>query len=237
MTTLLIDADILAYRSAFGQEVATEVEPGYWTWGCSLDKVKADILNSIEWYKDKLKAEEVILCLSDTTNFRHQISSTYKGNRSWMKRPVVLKPTREWMIEDHNAVIYPGLEGDDVLGILANEPDTIIISIDKDLKTVPGKHWYQDEVHTTNLEQADYWHMYQTLCGDVADGYGGCPGVGPVSAKAILEKGTDWDNIVKTFEKKGLDADYALTQARLARILRHGDYNHETKEPILWTPT
>ncbi len=29
----------------------------------------------------------------------------------------------------------------------------------------------------------------------------------------------------------------ALQTARVARILRHTDYNFKTKEPILWQPT
>ena len=31
-----------------------------------------------------------------------------------------------------------------------------------------------------------------------------------------------------------LDLDYALTQARLARILRASDWDNKKKEPILW---
>jgi DNA polymerase-1 len=41
---------------------------------------------------------------------------------------------------------------------------------------------------------------------------------------------------VEAYAKKNLTADDALVQARVARILRHTDYNFKTKEPILWTP-
>ena len=42
---------------------------------------------------------------------------------------------------------------------------------------------------------------------------------------------------VETFEEKGLTEEDALINAQLARILTTNDYDHEKKEPILWTPT
>jgi DNA polymerase-1 len=69
------------------------------------------------------------------------------------------------------------------------------------------------------------------------DGYKGIPGVGAVGAKKILDKAENpWEDILASYEKAGLTYDDALRNARLARILRPGEYNSTTKEPILWTP-
>jgi DNA polymerase-1 len=46
-----------------------------------------------------------------------------------------------------------------------------------------------------------------------------------------------WAAVVAAYEKAGLTEQDALTQARLARILRYSDWDNEKKEPILWTPT
>jgi DNA polymerase-1 len=94
---------------------------------------------------------------------------------------------------------------------------------------------------TVTEDEADYWHMFQTLTGDTVDGFKGCPGMGPVGAQKLLgeamatEDGM-WPYVVKAYEKKKLTEADALTQARLARILRWGDWDKNKKEPILWTP-
>jgi len=49
-------------------------------------------------------------------------------------------------------------------------------------------------------------------------------------------KGALWAAVVSLYEAAGLTADDALTQARLARILRWSDWDRENKRPILWQP-
>jgi len=242
LRVLLVDGDISAYTCSFTEEVALEVEPGYWTWHCDFNKVADSIDSYMDYLKDHLKADEVKLCLSDNeSNFRKLISPTYKGKRSKVKRPLVLKPIREWLIKERGAIVKDGLEGDDVMGIMATFPtdnEMIICSIDKDMKTIPGKYYRDSEAGVVDIseEEADYYHLYQTLVGDVTDGYSGCPGVGPVAAKKELDKSPTWETVLDQFLKKGLTEDDALVQARMARILRTSDYNFETKTPIMWTP-
>jgi DNA polymerase-1 len=92
---------------------------------------------------------------------------------------------------------------------------------------------------TISEAQADYYHMFQTLVGDTSDGYKGCPGVGKVKAEALLSDHdrSHWDIVKAAYEKAKLTEQDALTQARLARILRWSDWDNTKKEPILWTPT
>ncbi|WP_211876477.1 hypothetical protein [Plastoroseomonas hellenica] len=128
-----------------------------------------------------------------------------------------------------------------------------MVSIDKDMKTVPGLYVNADKrdlgALDSSVAQADYWHMYQTLIGDTTDGYTGCPGIGPKKAVAILEPFTDreerpglvdragaWKRIVEVYEKAKLSEAEALVQARVARILRASDYDFKAKAVKLWTP-
>ena len=83
---------------------------------------------------------------------------------------------------------------------------------------------------------ADRFHLYQTLVGDQTDNYKGCPGVGPVKAETALGANPTWASVVGCYEKAGLTEEDALVQARVARILRHGEYNKMTCEVKLWTP-
>lgn len=236
MTTLLIDADILMYRCAFNRETAEEID-GYWTWKCDLEQVKDDIDESVEYLQDRLGAGEFVLCLSDTVNFRHSVEPSYKGNRSWIKRPVVLKPLREFLISERAAVVYPELEGDDVLGILQTS-DTIIVSADKDMNQIEGRYYRSadDGMVEISADQARYYHLLQTMTGDAVDGYKGAKGIGAVTAKKILDKDCSWESVVETYLKVGQTEEEALVQARLAKILTKDWYDFENKKPIMWTP-
>ncbi len=249
---LLIDADVLAYQAASACEEALEWEPGYWTWNVPWDAVvkayEAELKNIIK----TLKGDEVKLCLTDSLgNFRSKILPTYKGNRSFIKKPVVLKAFKQWLIDEKGAYFKEGLEGDDCLGILSTRPnpnneERIIVSSDKDMKSIPGLfvRWGTQErdVLLISEDEANYNHMFQTLTGDITDGYKGLPGCGAVSAKKILgdKPGMSsqelWEAVVAAFKKAKLTEEDALVQARVARILRASDYNFKKKEVILWKP-
>lgn len=243
MRVLLIDADVVAYQAAASEEKATDWGDGYWTWHCDFEAVKAKCIDMINQVMADLSGDAFKLCLTDSEgNFRKSVLPTYKGNRASTKKPLVLKAVKQWMLDEHEAYFRPGLEGDDCMGILAtvkSKDERIIVSIDKDMKTIPGLFSRDSkEIISITEAEADYWHMYQTLTGDTTDGYSGCPGIGPKKAEAILSQaeGDLWSAVVKTYEKAGLSEEEALTQARVARILRASDYDFKNKEPILWTP-
>ena len=118
-----------------------------------------------------------------------------------------------------------------------------IVSVDKDLLTVPGYHWDFEKKEMFYVDEglADYNFYMQTLTGDATDGYKGCPGVGPVKAKRILDKAIEedidmWDAVVDTFIKAKLSRDEAILQARMAYILRKDQYDGLDNYPKLWYP-
>jgi hypothetical protein len=45
-----------------------------------------------------------------------------------------------------------------------------------------------------------------------------------------------WPRVLEAYTKAGLTEADALTQARLARILRWSDWDAKERKPILWTP-
>ncbi len=242
---LIFDGDVIAYKAAAAVEIALEWEPGYWTWHCDEQAVRRAVDDQIDFAMAALGGSSFKLCLTDAVdNFRKRILATYKIKRSNIKKPLVLSAIRYWLIEEKGAYIRPGLEGDDCMGILATmagPEERVIVSVDKDMKTVPGLYSRDGEsIEEISEQQADYWHMFQTLTGDQTDGYSGCPGIGPKKAEAILDhednKADPWAAVVRTYEKAGLSEEEALVQARVARILRASDYDFQKKEPILWTP-
>jgi DNA polymerase-1 len=119
------------------------------------------------------------------------------------------------------------------------------------MKTIPATIWDGQDLVTYTEAEADYWHLYQTLTGDATDGYKGCPGMGPKKAASLLDKalstadgtalkpcvGVWWPAVAQAYAKQGLTEEHALTQARLARILRWTDWDANKKEPKLWAPS
>jgi DNA polymerase-1 len=45
-----------------------------------------------------------------------------------------------------------------------------------------------------------------------------------------------WERVVSAYEKAGLSEAEAITQARVARILRASDYDFVNKSVKLWSP-
>jgi len=238
MTLLLIDGDIVAYKAATIAEKPIDWGDGLWTLHAFESEVEARIEEQITHLMEA-PVQDCIITLSDKENFRKDVAPYYKLNRKTVRKPMLLPWAREYMTKKYNTIMYRRLEADDVLGILGTKnPDTIIWSADKDLLTIPAKHWIDGKVVEISKEEADYNFYYQTLIGDSTDNYKGCPTVGPKTAHKILEgsyhSGDGWDKVVSAFVSKGLSEKVALENARLARILRDGEYNTETGEVYLW---
>jgi DNA polymerase-1 len=252
MTTLLIDGDIVAYQAAAATEVPVKWDEDLWTLHAYESEGQALIKQKITSMLEKTGADHYKLYLTGSKNFRTEVLDSYKGNRKDVRKPLTLKPLKQWMIDEYQAVLREPFEADDLLGIRgSDDDDTIIVSEDKDLKTIPCRFFNpahpEDGVVTISEADADFSFFTQILTGDAVDNYKGCPKVGPVKAQQILHKAslqsTDphlrnvaiWEAIVAAYKKAGLTEDDALTQARCARILRFNDITDDGNI-ILWTP-
>ena len=247
---LLIDGDTIAYQQSILSEVPVHWGDGLWTLHSYAKETIAAVENRIASYTADLEADEVVIALTDSKNFRMSILPSYKENRKKGRKPLCLGDVREHLIYSHKAVVIPSLEADDVIGIKATEnthrnTEFIIVGIDKDYKTIAAKTYNPNKPDLGIVEQnqleADRFWMMQTLMGDAVDGYKGCPTVGPKKAETLLGDLPDldsmWLKVVETYEKQGLTRLDALVSARVARILRFGDYNKKTKHINLWTPS
>lgn len=238
---LLIDGDILAYRTCWAVQSEVEWEDGIVTTDTNLEELYSQAEMSIEIWKEKLEIEDYEIAFSDPKGkyFRHDIFPDYKGNRKGGRKPLGYKALVKYLQSTRNSQVLPLCEADDVLGILATNGTfdrNIIVSIDKDMLSIPGEYYNIDSGITLKISEkgADYMHLYQTLVGDSTDNYKGCPGIGPKKASAMLDIDPSWDTVAGAFQKAGLTEAEALVQAQVAKILRHEDYNFDLEEVILW---
>lgn len=199
------------------------------------DKFRA----TMDWIEDELPGHAPILCQGGRSNFRYGLYPSYKSNRREKLKPWGYQELVDWALETYPVIQIDNVETDDILGCSYLEGD-VIVSGDKDMKTIPGVHFQGERVFEVSEGEADHNFFMQALHGDSTDGYSGCPGVGPVMANKLLadcDNNQDrWQAVLKAYRKKGLDEFHAITQARMARILRAGEYDHDAGEPKLWIP-
>jgi len=190
----LLDSDIIAYRVGF----TTQNEEGW------VAKARCDEM--IEGILAETNADQYQLWLSDKTsnNFRTKFYPEYKANRKDYIPPVHLDLLKEHMIENWGAQIAIEQEADDALGIeqcqrhresINNQANTwsypiesIICSIDKDLKQIPGNHYdFVKKIKSfVTPEDAIRTFYKQLLTGDASDHIQGCPGIGPAKSEKRL---------------------------------------------------
>lgn len=245
--TVLVDGDLYLFKTCAALERPVKFSEDLVVLTGDPESCVRTFDSQMDNFMAQCKADEIILCFSspDRHYFRHDILPTYKQNRTGTRKPLTLKAVTEIIKAKYRCFDRPGLEGDDVMGILSTNNSIvkgtkIIVSGDKDMQCIPGLLYRDGKEIEISEETADRFHMYQTLVGDTSDGYTGCPTVGPVAAERILGTEKDyvnlWPHVVAAFEKKGFGEEYAITQARVARILRSKDFDYNLKKPILWRP-
>ena len=237
---LLIDSDFLAYKAAQACEIGIDFGEDVIIAQSQFSEVLRVFHNELNKVTKAMMDDNFILYFSSTKNFRKKIYPDYKGHR--MKRkPLGYKRLVNYCRDNHNFKLIEGLEADDTIGIEATrhaDPSNIIVSPDKDMRQIPCVLWnLTDDVIEITEEEGDRWHLVQSLSGDPTDGYSGCPGIGVKRATELLDKNENqWEAVCKAYRDRGLSDDDALLNARLAKILRDENYDHDRNQPILWNP-
>lgn len=269
MTRILLDSDMLLFRAAIATEIEVQLDEDVWTRHSELPAAREMYWQQVTLWCDQFGCsyDDVWHCFTDASAFRRELFPDYKVKRKGQPKPIGYKQLRSEVLAEATAFMFSKIEADDLLGIFGTmdmEDEVIIASGDKDLMQVPGKHvWMRPEkdpvpeeglsieyvgdsiVKTNTYEHAERFTYQQYLTGDATDGVPGCPGVGEVNAKRIvdafeIDKPLDcWQEIVRVYETKGRvenASEYATQQARLVRVLRAGEYNFDTNEVLLWNP-
>jgi 5'-3' exonuclease len=175
----LIDGDIVAYSCA-------------WVCNSAPDKTAAfaAVRDMLLNFRETLELDDADIYLTGPSNFRKNISLTYKAQRADKPKPKYLSQTIDYLQDYWDATWVDGLEADDVLGIQCNkDPDKIIISTDKDLDQIVGYHynWKKYSIYYIDQEQATRWLWSQMLIGDTADNIKGVKGLGIKKTTKLLE--------------------------------------------------
>lgn len=234
---LLIDADFFLYRAVQSSEVEMEFNPDCTVIVGDFPKAQGMFKRNIKDLTDRFETDRILLTFTDKENFRKDVDPNYKGNRT-KRKPAGYVKAKRWAMETYESVVYPRLEADDTMGILATSgslENFILVSPDKDMGQIPCRIYDLKQEYTQDAERGRYLKFMQTLHGDSTDGYRGCPGVGPKRAMGILAECTNgdyWPFVVKAYEAAGLTEAEALQSYYLARILQADNWDAENQVPL-----
>lgn len=235
-TKAILDGDILAYRAAF------------WAESEGVEYLEERINHDIQtWTPAGVLKIYVAMSCSRSDNYRRKVWADYKVHRDADKKTPEHLDYAEELVTRIKTLKQDTLEADDIMGMGASSGKSIAVTIDKDLRCVPGWHWNPDkepEPVYVDEQTADYNFHIQWLTGDSTDNIPGIWKCGPAKAKKILDavEPKDWTKaVVQAYEtakdKNGesYNYEYCVAMAQCVRILRCGELDNN-KQPKLWCP-
>lgn len=254
---------MICYAAAHGAQLTVDFNDGMGALPMSDDRsaVKNAMAIVEDWtQRAGCSSSIVVLSAVKSDSFRHRLYPPYKANRKGEK-PLSYAAVREALELEFETMTEPGLEADDLMGMAASaDPNNyVIVSRDKDMKTIPATVFnpsHDDHPVRIKPNVADMMWMKQTMVGDSVDNYPGIPKVGEKIAQEILTKPhrlrrstvkggpkwvrgescSVWQSMLDYAAKAGMDEQGLILMAQVSRILRHGDFNKETRTVRLWRP-
>ncbi len=224
----LIDGDLVCFRCAASAE---KEEQHIALYRC--DDIMHRILNSTG-------ANQYEVYISGQNNFRKEIDTEYKANRIKTPRPLWLEVCREHLVTAWQARVSDNMEADDMLAISQTsynnrkETPSIICSLDKDLRQVPGRHysweisgtthgtsWTRPEEFTVVSPMEGLRTFYrQLLIGDTSDNIFGVQGIGPKKAEKRINHLDNEQEMFQVVRELYDDDERLLKNGRLLWLKR-----------------
>lgn len=153
----------------------------------------------LAFIKERTEATDYLIFLTsdDQANFRYAIATIlpYKGNRETGHRPYYWDYIRALIMEKYNGRMETDCEADDGMSKAAYEffragyVDYVIVSQDKDLNMVPGKHFNlpKNTLYTVEPDDGLRFFYKQLLAGDSTDNIYGIYRIGMTTASKMID--------------------------------------------------
>lgn len=177
----LIDGDIVVFSCAAYAE----------SWGGGFEEVTSDIDSLMRRILESTEVDDYLAVLTGNDTYRYEIWPEYKANRKGKPRPIHLEDARSYLVTNWGATVTDQIEADDRLGIEQCSEEfgkTVICSIDKDLKQIPGYHfdWRKNIRDLVTPLDGKRCFYRQLLTGDRSDNVPGVGGIGPVKSARYI---------------------------------------------------
>jgi 5'-3' exonuclease len=259
----IIDGDMLAYKACFKRpapinqplrDLDDEGEMEIYPYTPGEDAAYIELCwNNCQRHLLDLPAEvfatETIVAVKGDYNYRDDLYPLYKANRKDIpkaRQNIAVPVIRQRLID--SGIAYPahGREADDMLRIWSEQATMhgiahVIISGDKDLLCIPGKHFIMHKktlVVVTPIEAHRHYYT-QLLKGDPTDNIPGVPKIGDVRAKMLLENCNNEEEMQEVVIDAYIRAYHddwlpmLLSNGKMIHIQKHeNDYFHLQDWPI-----
>lgn len=230
----LIDGDYLVYRHAFA------VQREYHDYGklTASWNLGYNLIEYVDRVLGKIGTEDYLIFLGNGISHREKDCKIikYKENRKDAPKPRLYKEARQIIIDNLRYEIVEDIEADDALGI-AQRDDTVIVTVDKDLRMIPGYHyniktgrvWSADPLGYIRRRKKVYSTGFKHFCrqmltGDNVDNIPGLPGAGNVTAYKLLKDVKTihdcWNVVLAKYKEKEKDSDFLFENAHTLWILQ-----------------
>lgn len=223
----LIDGDVICYQLAYKNK----------DW--PIEYCLADTDDFIADVMTRSNSDAYEMYLTGSNNFRDTlaVSKPYKGNRK-TEKPDHFYPVKEHLLKRYSAIVAEDCEADDLMGVAQTKADqvnyeTIICTVDKDLKMIPGLHYSwrnRDGIIEVTADEGQRFFFTQWLTGDATDNIPGAVGIGIKKATELLEDCTTkqemYEAVQTGYTAKGHDEAYMDEQAHLIWMQRHGQLKY-----------
>jgi DNA polymerase-1 len=202
---------------------------------------------NLEELASKFFSDTLLCAVKSPTNFRDEIYCDYKlnrrGNAYGQEKLPFVRHLRNMAVFTDWAIEATGCEADDYLRIWANQCtaqglEYVIVSIDKDLLCIPGKHYrlrtknrngMEGELIEVSQEEAIRHYYEQLIKGDMTDNIPGVLGIGPKIAAAMLKDCKTEEEMQEKTVSAYIGAygddwlSYLLSNGKMIHIQNHPD--------------
>lgn len=195
MTIVAIDGNNLVCRSFFRGGFAPEAPQNFGALFATLDR-----LNQLS---RTYRTDQVVIAWDSGRTFRHDLYPPYKAHRPEKPESLSYQLANAqsfFAAIGITSLVYPGFEADDILASIAYQygSEAVIYTSDHDLLQVVGSGAAVDfgkaVISTTTAVYEIYGvypHMikeYKALVGDRSDNVPGVVGIGPVTARRLINR-------------------------------------------------
>ncbi len=197
--------ELMSISGAVTPRIETEIHP------LGHDEVEMIVDTMVSNIVSGSNSTEYHMFLSGAYNFRNEVATIkgYKATRKGNVKPVHYQHIRDYIEEEHPTTMSDGAEADDYLAFMQypqflkareskrkSDCESVICTIDKDLRTVPGHHYniVKQKLDWVSPRAANRFFATQMLTGDSADNIpgisflsGGKKRIGPKTALKVIE--------------------------------------------------
>ncbi len=235
---VIIDGHALAFRSYYAIRELTNSK------GERTNAVYGFLRSLLRILQDEGERDATVVTFdAPAKTFRHEQYEDYKAGRAPMPEdlPGQIDTIKKLVtLLGLYQIEVPGLEADDLFGTIASKAASAgysveIVTSDRDAYQLVSEHicvrgldkrdrFTPEDVFEKYGVRVDQWIDYRSLTGDASDNIPGAKGIGPVTAKKLLQRYDNLDYILEHLDEGHEEIVHAIAELLHVSVLVGGTF-------------